>query len=347
MPTIWYALLASMLTVYAVLDGFDFGAGLVHLFVARTDEERRAVLGAIGPVWDGNEVWLIASGGVFVFSFPRAYAAAFSGLYLPLMMVLWLLVFRGLSIEFRSKLEHPLWRAGFDTMFAFSSGVMTLVLGIALGNVLRGVPLDETGYFQLDLFTNFHPMGPLFGAIDAFTALVGIFASVTLAAHGATFLVWKTTGDVRTRSKSAATRLWLVALVLVVAVTAATAATQPEHFAHLARRPWLWPLPLAAAISAVTCLRALRHDQEGRAFTASSLFIGSLLVATAGALYPQILRSTLDPRFSLDVENASSPRATLAIGLAVWIPAITLAVGYFAYLYGTFRGKVRLDDHHY
>ena len=154
MASTWYFLIAFMLTTYAVLDGFDFGAGILHLFVAKTDAERRAVLAAIGPVWDGNEVWLIASGGVLVFAFPRAYAVAFSGLYLPLMMVLWLLVLRGLAIEFRSKVDHPLWRAAFDGIFAFASTVMAVVLGVALGNLVRGVPVDETGWFSEDLFTN-------------------------------------------------------------------------------------------------------------------------------------------------------------------------------------------------
>ena len=148
-----------MLTTYAVLDGFDFGVGLLHLIVAKTDEERREVIAAIGPVWDGNEVWLIATGGVLVFAFPRAYAAAFSGLYLPLMMVLWLLILRGISIEFRSKVEHPLWRTGFDTIFAVASGLMALVLGVALGNLVRGVPVDASGWFSEDLFTNLDPTG--------------------------------------------------------------------------------------------------------------------------------------------------------------------------------------------
>src|SRR5947209_3824924 len=140
METLWYAILAGMLTVYVVLDGFDFGAGILHLFVARTDEERRTVLAAIGPVWDGNEVWLIASGGMLVYAFPRAYAGGFSGFYLPLMMALWLLILRGLSIEFRSLEPIPLWRSFWDGVFFFSSTLMAIVLGAALGNVIRGVP---------------------------------------------------------------------------------------------------------------------------------------------------------------------------------------------------------------
>src|SRR5260370_944031 len=144
METIWFILVASMLTVYVVLDGFDFGAGILHLLVAKTDAERRTVLGAIGPVWDGNEVWLVASGGVLFFAFPRAYAAGFSGFYLPLMIVLWLLILRGLSIEFRSREPNGLWRSFWDGTFALSSALMAIVLVAALANILRGWPLDPT-----------------------------------------------------------------------------------------------------------------------------------------------------------------------------------------------------------
>jgi cytochrome d ubiquinol oxidase subunit II len=347
MATTWYLLIAMMLCTYAVLDGFDFGAGILHLFVAKTDAERREVLGAIGPVWDGNEVWLIASGGVLVFAFPRAYAAAFSGLYLPLMMVLWLLVLRGISIEFRSKLEHPLWRAAFDGMFAFASIVMAMVLGIALGNLVRGVPIDDTGYFEEDLFTNFHPTGQNLGAIDIYTALVGAFAVAALAAHGATYLVWKTSGAVHDRSKRVASRLWVIVMIVGAVLTLATAATQPAHFAAFAHRPWLWPLPAIAVGSVILCPRAIAAGREGRAFLLSCAFLASLLFATVGTLYPVLLRSTIDANYTLDAFNASSPRATLVIGLTVWIPAMLLAVGYFTYLYRSFRGKVQVEDTHH
>ncbi len=168
MEAVWFWILAGMLTVYAVLDGFDFGAGIVYLAVAKTDEERRTVLGAIGPLWDGNEVWLLAAGGVLVFAFPLVYAAAFSGLYLALIIVLWLLLLRGISIEFRSKVANPLWRAGWDAVFAFASPAMAVVLGVAIGNLVRGVPLDATGYFHEDLFAGLG--GAHGGAIDPFTS---------------------------------------------------------------------------------------------------------------------------------------------------------------------------------
>lgn len=342
MPGVFYFLLAAMLATYAVLDGFDFGVGILHLFVAKTDEERRTVFGAIGPVWDGNEVWLIASGGVFFFAFPNAYAAALSGLYLPFMIVLWLLVLRGVAIEFRSQLDHVLWRAAFDTVFAFASTVMALVLGVAYGNLLRGVPLDATGFFQEDLFTSSTGRG----ALDFYTAVIGLFAVVTLAAHGATYLVWKTTGPVQERSKAWATRLWPVAGTMTVVTTAATAGAAPDHFSTLASRPWLYPLPLLALASAFVCRQSIHQGHEARAFAASSTFIVSLLFATAGTLYPVLLRSTNDPAFSIDV-TTSSATSSLTLGLAILAPALAIAVSYFAYLYRSFRGKVQPDDHHH
>lgn len=347
MAVTWYFLIAMMLITYSVLDGFDFGVGILHLVVAKTDAERREVLGAIGPVWDGNEVWLIASGGVLVFAFPRAYSAAFSGLYLPLMMVLWLLILRGIAIEFRSKVEHALWRAFFDTTFAVASAIMAVVLGVALGNLVRGVPIDETGWFQQDLFTDLMPHGTRLGAIDLYTALVGVFSLATLAAHGATHLVFKTSGAVHARSVNAARRLWPGVLALGAGLTVATVATQPAHFAELIHRPWLWPLPVLAIVAALLCPRAISRGEEGRAFLLSCAFIAALLLATTGTLYPVILRSTVDPRHTLDAFNASSPRATLVIGLVAWLPAMALAVGYFVYLYRTFGGKVQTEDQHY
>ena len=344
MHAVWFCILALMLTAYAVLDGFDFGAGIVHLFVARTEDERRTVLAAIGPLWDGNEVWLIASGGVLVFAFPRAYAAAFSGLYVPLTLILWLLVVRGVAIEFRSKVDHPLWRAAWDVSFAGSSAAMAVVLGVALGNVVRGVPLGASGYFEQDLFAARDAAHR--GAIDLYTAAFGAFALAILGAHGATFLGWKTAGSLGARSRVAAGRLWLAALGLLVLATALTGLWQPAFFAHLRARPWLWPLPVLALAAAADSMRALNPGRELRAFLGSCVFIAAMLLATAGALFPVLLGSTVAAAFSLDVDNAASERAGLAIGLAIWAPAIALAIGYFVYLYRSFRGKAEGTGHH-
>src|SRR5262249_28632565 len=210
------------LATYVVLDGFDFGAGILHRVVARTEAERQTVLAAIEPVWDGNEVWLVAAGGVLFMAFPRVYAAAFSGFYLALMIVLWLLILRGVAIESRSQQENPLWHSFWDTTFALASAALAVVLGAALGNVVRGVPLDGAGSFAMPLFTDFRP-GVQPGVFDWYTTLVGAFTLCALAGHGALYLVWKTTGPVQVRSQAWARRAWLAVLPLWALVTLATA----------------------------------------------------------------------------------------------------------------------------
>ena len=190
METIWFCLVAVMLAAYVVLDGFDLGAGIAHLLVARTDAERRPVLRSIGPVWDGNEVWLLAAGGTLYFAFPALYASSFSGFYLPLMIVLWLLILRGISIEFRNHVESLVWHPLWDAMFAGSSALLAIFFGAALGNVVRGVPLDRAGDFFLPLWTDF-TAGPDAGILDWYTVLVAIAALLTLTVHGALWLALK------------------------------------------------------------------------------------------------------------------------------------------------------------
>ncbi len=339
MATVWFTLIALMLAVYVVLDGFDFGAGIVHLWVARTDEERRTVLASIGPLWDGNEVWLIAAGGVLLLAFPRVYAAGFSGFYLPLMIALWLLVMRGLAIEFRSHHINPLWRSFWDGAFAFSSSLMAVILGAALGNVVRGVPLDETGFFAGPLFTDFRPGGRP-GVLDWYTTMVGLFALFVLAGHGALYLVWKCAGDLRERARRVALRAWCAALLLGVPTTYATARVQPRLFAHLIERRWTWILLAVIAGSLGLLLRSFRRRQELAAFLASALFILGMLGATAAGLFPDLLISTLGPEFDLGVRNAASGADGLRLGLAWWIPAMLLAAAYFLFLFRFFRGKI-------
>src|SRR5206468_2219878 len=199
MGTIWFWLVAIMITIYVLLDGFDLGAGAIHLLAAKTDEERRQVLRSIGPVWDGNEVWLLAAGGTLYFAFPALYASSFSGFYLPLMMVLWLLMVRGISIEFRNHVDNPAWKPFWDAGFAFSSLLLAVFFGAALGNVVRGVPLDQAGDFFLPLWTDFRP-GSEPGILDWYTILCGVLALGALTLHGALWVRYRTTGDLNLRS---------------------------------------------------------------------------------------------------------------------------------------------------
>jgi cytochrome d ubiquinol oxidase subunit II len=328
-----------MLAVYTVLDGFDFGTGILHRVVARTDEERRTVFAAIGPVWDGNEVWLIAAAGVLFLAFPGVYAAAFSGFYLALMIVLWLLILRGIAIESRSRSENPLWREFWDTIFSLASALLAIVLGVALGNVVRGVPLDGTGLFFIPLFTDFQP-GARPGVFDWYTALVGVFTLCALAGHGALYLVWKTTGPVQARSRAWAGRAWLAVLPLWLAVTLATARVRSETFTNLLARPWflVFVVLMLGGIGGVFYF--LRRGRELAAFLSSSSFLVCLLAATMAGIYPVWLRSTIDPAHSLTAANSAAKAYGLQVALAWWTVGIALAGAYFVYLFHSVRGKV-------
>jgi cytochrome d ubiquinol oxidase subunit II len=259
---------------------------------------------------------------------------------------LWLLVLRGAAIKFRSMLENPLWRAAWDATFAFASASLAIVLGVALGNIVRGLPLDESGYFQEDLFAS--SRGAHAGAIDPFTGVFGAFALVVLAAHGATFLAWKTAGELGRRSRKTAQWLWSISLALGAVATFVTAIAEPLFFQRIVQRPWLWSLALSAFASATVAILSVRSERrELRAFLASCGFIASMLLATAGALYPTILRSTVNAAFTLDVVNASSARTGLVTGLLLLGPALVVAIGYFVYLFRIFRGKAEGHDPHY
>src|SRR5262245_54878418 len=215
MQDIWFCLVALMITLYVVFDGFDLGVGIIHPWVARNEEERRRVLRSIGPVWDGNEVWLLAAGGTLYFAFPQLYASALSGFYLPLMMVLWLLMLRGIGIELRTHIDNAVWQKFFDSLFFLASALLAIFFGAALGNVIRGVPLGSDGYFFEALWTDFR-VGSNPGILDWYTIMAGVVALVTLTAHGSHYLILKTEGELAQRVKRLAIGIWPVQLLLTI-----------------------------------------------------------------------------------------------------------------------------------
>ena len=339
MAETWYAIVVFLLTGYVVLDGFDLGAGTLHLFVARTDPERRQVLSAIGPYWDGNEVWLIAAGGALFVAFPRLLATGISGFYFAIFLVVWSLILRGVSLEFRSHVEDPLWRRSWDFFFAVASALLPFFLGAALGNLLRGVPLTAEGWFELPLFTDFTAREPA-GILDWYTILVGAFASAALTAHGAAFLVWKTDGSVRARSRSAARRAFLVVAVLWPIVTLATVRVRPGFLSGLATRPAAAVSAGAALAALVGVFRALARDRDRAAFAASSVFLIGLSVATAACVYPVMLLSSGDASLSLTVEEAAADARGLRTAFVWLLLALPPAILWFTIVWRTHRGKV-------
>lgn len=340
MEMLWFWLVSVMVALYAVMDGFDFGAGILHLFVAKTNEERRQVLAAIGPLWDGNEVWLLAGGGALFLAFPRVLASGFSGFYLAMFLVVWCLLLRGIGIEFRSHLKDGMWRAFWDAVFAGASILLPILLGAALGNVVRGVPVDATGYFNIPLFTHFRTVNPV-GILDWYTVLMGVFVLVTIAGHGATFLAWKTDGPVQTRALKAAMPLWGLVILLWMVTTFATAQVSPALFKGWAASPLAWLATLIYVAGLGLVFFGLKQDRHLLAFLGSGAFILGILAASAASVWPVMLRSTLDPAWSLTALNASVAVSGLKKGLVWWLIGFPIAVGYFAFLFVRFRGKAK------
>jgi cytochrome bd ubiquinol oxidase subunit II len=339
MPTIWFALVSIMLAGYAVFDGFDLGAGALHLFAARTDAERRSILSAIGPVWDGNEVWLLAAGGTLFFAFPLLYASSFSGFYLPLNIVLWLLLGRAIGIEFRAHVDSPLWRDFFDTLFSLASLVLIIFFGAALGNVIRGVPLGADHYFFAPLWTNFLP-GAVPGILDWYTVLCGVVTLVATCTHGALYIVMKTEGGVNQRMRLALRVLLPALAVLSAAAIPATLAVRPRLLENYSAAPIGWLIPVLVAASIAGMFYFTRAGKERNAFLSSCLYIVSTLVGAAFALYPVLLPSSGDPALSLTIHNAAAGESSLTSALVWWSGGMAVAAGYFILIYTMFKGKV-------
>ena len=346
LPVLWFWIVAVMIAMYVVLDGFDLGAGIIHLAVAKTDEERRMVLKSIGPVWDGNEVWLLAGGGTLYFAFPALYASSFSGFYLPLMMVLWLLILRGTSVEFRSHIRNAVWRPMWDVIFNISSALLAIFFGAALGNVVRGVPLNDKGEFFLPLWTNFQP-GREPGILDWYTILIGVYAFLVLMQHGALWVAYKTPSPVQDRARNIARPVWYAVAALTVVVTVVSFRLQPKLAESFARWPAGYVFPLLALVSLIGILVFERKQDDLKAFLSSMLFIIGMLTSVVFGVFPMVLPANTDPSLSLTIYNASAPEYGLKVGLWWFTPGVLIAAFYFWFLYRRFAGKVAVEQEGY
>ena len=345
METAWFIIITVMLAMYVVLDGFDFGVGMVYPFVARTETERRTAFTSIGPVWNANEVWLIAAGAVLFFAYPKAYAAGFSGFYLALILVLWLLIFRGLALELRAQVDHVLWRQAWDTAFTTSSVLLAMVFGTALGNLIRGVPLNRDGYFFVPFWTDFRP-GSDPGILDWFTMLFGVTSVMILAFHGANYLVVKTEGALYQRAVSIAWILGWASVGCTALTVMAVPMVQPNLSLNFSRHPVVYLAPVIGVIVLGYSLYFRFRRRDLAAFLASCIFIFLMLVSVMFGMYPYILISTTDLAFSLTVFNAATDSYGLTSGIVWFVGGFLLILAYQIYLYFLFRGKTRLDDAH-
>jgi cytochrome d ubiquinol oxidase subunit II len=333
----WYAVAAFMLSTYVVLDGRNFGVGMLHLALARTPSERREVVAAMGPLWLWHEVWLVGFGGVLFAAFPRLFASAFSGYYLALFLVLWCAILRGMALELGGHVNDPLWRLFWDAVFFLSSVLLAFLFGVALGNVIRGVPLQPDGTFHMAFFTDMRPRGHV-GLLDWYTVPVGLFCALVLAAHGATYLASVVrAGNVRERARRVAPRLWAGASAVFPVISVLTWRVRPELFAGLLEHP-LALIGAAAALATGALMAAgFVRGHEKRALAGSCALIATVLGSGAAALCPVMLFSTLDPADALTATRVAAPHEALAIAAVWWPVAVGLSLAYAAFIRRYYR----------
>ena len=331
--TAWFLLIGVLLTGYAVLDGFDLGVGVLHLF-AMDERQRRIHMNAIGPVWDGNEVWLLTGGGAMFAAFPVVYATVFSGFYLAFMLLLFALIFRAVSLEFRGQVDSPAWRKFWDWAFGLGSLVPAILFGVAIGNVLRGLPIEADGSLHVSFFALLNP----------YSLLIGVLTLVMFVMHGAAFLAARTEGDLQQQMSRWTTGAWVLFVVLYLAATSATFFTAPHLLDGVPADPACWLLVAILLGSMVYLPINVRAGRSLRAFLASSVTIASLVGLMGLSLYPRMVPSSIDPANSLTIYNASSTPRTLTVMLVIALVGMPLVIAYTAYVYAVFMGKVVVTE---
>jgi cytochrome d ubiquinol oxidase subunit II len=332
----WFAILGVLLAGYAILDGFDLGVGILHLSVQR-DQDRRILMNAIGPLWDGNEVWLVTFGGALFAAFPEAYATAFSAYYLPFMVLLFALIFRAVSMEFRSKRESPRWRQAWDVAFCAASTLATFLFGVAVGGMMRGLPVGPDGEFQGTLLDLVHP----------YALVVGLMAVALFAMHGSIYLYLKTEGELQERIHRWMWRTFFGFLVLYLLTTVLTFYTLPTAIENFRYVPAAWGVAILTALALANIPRAIHHRRPGYAFFSSACTIAALVFFMKMAMAPNLVTSTLDPAYSLTIRNASSSSTTLGIMAVIAAIGMPFVLAYTGLVYWVFRGKVQLGEASY
>jgi cytochrome d ubiquinol oxidase subunit II len=333
---LWFGLLGVLLTGYAILDGFDLGVGMLHL-KARGDHERRIFMNSIGPLWDGNEVWLVTFGGALFASFPHAYATAFSAFYIPFMLLLFALIFRAVSIEFRSKRPSMLWRKIWDTSFFAASGLATFLFGVAVGDSMKGLPIGADMEFQGDL-------GDL---LQPYALLVGGLAVATFVMHGAIYLYLKTEGDLQKRIHAWMWRAFGVFLIFYLFTTIITLVAVPHSTQNFEKFPWAWTVVVLNILAIANIPRVIHQGRPFYAFLSSAATIAALIFLFGLALFPNLIFSSIDPEWSLTISNAASSQRTLGIMRNIAFMGMPFVLAYTVVIYWTFRGKVDIGKFSY
>lgn len=334
--TIWFILIGTLLTGYAILDGFDLGVGALHL-LTKTDLERRIFLNSIGPVWDGNEVWLVTGGGALFAAFPHVYATVFSGFYTAFILLLVVLIFRAVSIEFRSKRESQRWRQSWDIAFSISSFFIALLAGVALGNMINGIPLDAGKEFY----------GSFWSLLNPYAILVGITTVALFMMHGSIYLVMKTDGDIQNKVKMWVNNTIIFFVICYVSLTMITLIYQPHMTTHFKEFPLAFVIAILNMLAIANIPREIHHERYFHAFLSSSASIAALMTLFAIGIFPNLVISNPHPEFSLNIYNAASSAKTLKIMLIIAIIGLPFVLSYTISIYWIFRGKVKLDASSY
>jgi cytochrome bd ubiquinol oxidase subunit II len=334
---VWFLIFVVVIAGYLIMDGFDLGVGILHPFVAKDDQERRISLNSIGPVWDGNEVWLVLGGGVLFAAFPMVYASLFSGFYLAMMLVLLVLILRTVAIEFRSKRPSPRWRSTWDWLFFLSSLGIALLLGVAFGNIVQGVQLDASGNIQNTFLSLLNP----------YALLMGVTTIFMLATHGAIYLSMKTDDELLARVKRWVPRLMLIFFVLNTLLVGATVLLGLPVAARYLAQPWLVVVPGLALFAVVVAWFMVRSNRYFVAFLFSAAMIAGLLFSAAFGIYPNLLISTIDAQYNLTIFNSASQANSLTVMLVIALIGMPFVLLYTAGVYYFFRGKVQLSSQSY
>lgn len=333
---IWFLLVGILFTGYVMLDGFDLGVGILHLF-AKTDEDRRYMLNAIGPVWDGNEVWLVTGGGALFAAFPEVYATVFSGFYLAFILLLFSLIFRAVAIEFRSKRPEAWWRQTWDVLFSVGSFLSAFLIGVAIGNIAWGVPLDQDHEFA----------GTFFGLLAPYPILLGVTTIALFAMHGAIYVVMKTEGDMQARARGWIRNTIIFFVITYVATSLATLLYVPHMDVPIQDHPWLFLIPLLNILAIANIPREIHHGTDFRAFLSSCAAMIALMALFGVGMYPNLVFCKGDLANSLNIYNAASSQKTLGIMLIIACLGVPIVLAYTVCIYWIFRGKVKLEPMSY
>jgi len=335
-PTWWFLVVGAVFTGYAILDGFDLGAGALHLFFNK-EESRRTALNAIGPVWDGNEVWLVIGGGALFAGFPEVYATIFSAFYIPFMLFLTVLILRAIAIEFRSKETMLWWRKTWDIVYSISSILIAVLLGVVLGNVMQGIPINK----------DFEYEGGFFNLLNPYALITGVTVLALFMMHGATYLIMKTENRLLTKLKILAKNTSRFFVISYVTLTMATLIYLPQTADKFRAHPLLFIVPLLTVLTIINTRRLLEKGVYFKAFLSSSLTSALLLVTVTINLFPNIVISTIDPAFNITIYNGASSQKSLGIMLIIAAIGVPLVVAYTVFVFWTFRGKVKMDETSY